>query len=50
MVVDECNEEWDGLIMISKPPSTVDPFMVIRVRKKDSAETGAPASHVMTPH
>lgn len=49
-VVDECNEEWDGLIMISKPPSTVDPFMVIRVRKKDSVETDAPVGQVTTQH
>ena len=33
-VVDECDEQWDGLIMISKPPSTTDPFAVIRVKKR----------------
>lgn len=34
-VVDECDQAWDGLITISKPPGTTDPFVVIRVRKQD---------------
>lgn len=34
-VVDGCGEEWDGLIMISKPPFTTDPFVVIRVLKRN---------------
>ena len=34
-VVDDCGKEWDGLIMISKPPSTTDPFVVIRVKKRN---------------
>lgn len=34
-VVDECGEAWDGLIMIAEAPSTTDPFVVIRVKKRN---------------
>lgn len=32
-VIDKCGESWDGLITITKPPSTSDPFVTIRIKK-----------------